>query len=108
MAHPELLLLDEPSLGLAPLVVREIFKIIRRINEEEGTTIVLVEQNARMALQIAHYGYVMENGKIVMEGSAQALRDNPDIREFYLGMSATGAVKSYIDVKSYRRRKRWL
>jgi branched-chain amino acid transport system ATP-binding protein len=108
MAHPELLLLDEPSLGLAPLVVLEIFRIIRRINEEEGTTIVLVEQNARMALQIAHYGYVMENGKIVMEGSADALRNNPDIREFYLGMSATGNIKSYADVKSYRRRKRWL
>jgi branched-chain amino acid transport system ATP-binding protein len=108
MAHPELLLLDEPSLGLAPLVVIEIFRIIRRINEEEGTTIVLVEQNARMALQIAHYGYVMENGKIVMEGAAGDLRDNPDIREFYLGISATGNTKSYTDVKSYRRRKRWL
>jgi branched-chain amino acid transport system ATP-binding protein len=108
MAHPGLLLLDEPSLGLAPLVVMEIFRIIRRINEEEGTTIVLVEQNARMALQIAHYGYVMENGKIVMEGAAKDLRDNPDIREFYLGMSAAGASKSYADVKSYRRRKRWL
>lgn len=108
MAHPELLLLDEPSLGLAPLVVREIFRIIRRINEEEGTTIILVEQNARMALQIAHYGYVMENGKIVMEGTADALRANPDIREFYLGMSAAGGVKSYADVKSYHRRKRWL
>jgi branched-chain amino acid transport system ATP-binding protein len=108
MAHPELLLLDEPSLGLAPLVVKEIFRIIRRINEEEGATIVLVEQNARMALQIAHYGYVMENGKIVMEGAADALRENPDIREFYLGMSVAGNVKSYADVKSYRRRKRWL
>jgi branched-chain amino acid transport system ATP-binding protein len=108
MAHPELLLLDEPSLGLAPMVVIEIFRIIRRINEEEGTTIVLVEQNARMALQIAHYGYVMENGKIVMEGLADELRDNPDVREFYLGMSAGGGMKSYSDVKSYRRRKRWL
>jgi branched-chain amino acid transport system ATP-binding protein len=108
MAHPQLLLLDEPSLGLAPLVVKEIFRIIRRINEEEGTTIVLVEQNALMALQIAHYGYVMENGKIVMEGSADELCKNPDIREFYLGMSAAGNVKSYSEVKSYRRRKRWL
>jgi branched-chain amino acid transport system ATP-binding protein len=88
--------------------VIEIFRIIRRINEEEGTTIVLVEQNARMALQIAHCGYVMENGKIVMEGAAGDLRDNPDIREFYLGISATGDIKSYTDVKSYRRRKRWL
>jgi len=108
MAHPEMLLLDEPSLGLAPLVVREIFRIIRMINEEEATTIVLVEQNARMALQIAHYGYVMENGKIVMEGSADDLRENPDVREFYLGMSTAGTMKSYTDVKSYRRRKRWL
>ncbi|MCE5280772.1 MAG: ABC transporter ATP-binding protein [Deltaproteobacteria bacterium] len=108
MAHPQLLLLDEPSLGLAPLVVREIFRIIRMINEEEGTTIVLVEQNARMALQIAHHGYVMENGKIVMEGAAGDLRENPDVREFYLGMSSTGNIKSYSDVKSYRRRKRWL
>jgi len=108
MAHPQLLLLDEPSLGLAPLVVSEIFRIIRRINEEQGTTIVLVEQNARMALQIAHYGYVMENGKIVMEGPAEDLVENPDIKEFYLGMAASGATKSYRDVKSYRRRKRWL
>jgi branched-chain amino acid transport system ATP-binding protein len=108
MAHPQLLLLDEPSLGLAPLVVREIFRIIRLINEDEGTTIVLVEQNARMALDIANYGYVMENGKIVMEGEANELRQNPDVREFYLGISATGSSKSYAEVKSYRRRKRWL
>jgi branched-chain amino acid transport system ATP-binding protein len=108
MAHPKLLLLDEPSLGLAPLVVKEIFRIIKRVNEEQGTTIVLVEQNANMALQIAHYGYVMENGKIVMEGKADELRENPDVREFYLGMGASGAVKSYKDVKSYKRRKRWL
>lgn len=108
MAHPQLLLLDEPSLGLAPLVVREIFQIIRKINQEQATTIILVEQNARMALQIAHYAYVMENGKIVMEGLAEDLSENPDVKEFYLGMAATGLVKSYRDVKSYRRRKRWL
>ncbi len=108
MAHPRLLLLDEPSLGLAPLVVREIFRIIRRINEEQGTTIVLVEQNANMALQIAHYGYVMENGRVVMEGEAATLRENPDVKEFYLGVSAGGAARSYKDVKSYKRRKRWL
>jgi len=108
LAHPSLLLLDEPSLGLAPLVVKEIFKIIRRINEEQGTTIVIVEQNANIALQIAHYGYVMENGKIVMEGRADELKNNPDIREFYLGMGASGAAKSYRNVKSYKRRKRWL
>ncbi|MCK9274755.1 MAG: ABC transporter ATP-binding protein [Syntrophales bacterium] len=108
MAHPQLLLLDEPSLGLAPLIVREIFKIIKRINEEQKTTIVLVEQNANMALQIAHYGYVMENGKIVMEGSAADLKENPDVKEFYLGMAASGDKKSYENVKSYKRRKRWL
>ena len=108
MAHPRLLMLDEPSLGLAPLVVREIFEIIERINREDGTTIILVEQNAGMALQIATYGYVMEHGKIVMEGRSEDLRDNPDVKEFYLGMGAGGAVKSYRDVKAYRRRKRWL
>jgi ABC-type branched-chain amino acid transport systems, ATPase component len=108
MAHPQLLMLDEPSLGLAPLVVQEIFRIIKMINEEHGTTIVLVEQNANMALQVAHYGYVMENGKIVMEGIADDLAKNPDIKEFYLGMSASGIAKSYKDVKSYHRRKRWL
>ena len=108
MAHPQLLLLDEPSLGLAPLVVQEIFRIIKKINEDQAATIILVEQNARMALQVAHYGYVMENGKIMMEGTAKELSDNPDIKEFYLGMAASGIAKSYKDVKSYRRRKRWL
>ncbi|MEA2102988.1 MAG: ABC transporter ATP-binding protein [Thermodesulfobacteriota bacterium] len=108
MAHPRLLLLDEPSLGLAPLVVEEIFRIIRRVNREQGTTIMLVEQNANMALQIAHHGYVMENGKVVMEGSAHALRENPDVKEFYLGMGTGGAARRYTNIKSYRRRKRWL
>ena len=108
MAHPKLLLLDEPSLGLAPLLVKEIFQIIRRVNQELGTTLMLVEQNANMALQIAHYGYVMENGKIVLEGSATDLRENPDVKEFYLGTAASGTLKSYKDVKSYKRRKRWL
>jgi branched-chain amino acid transport system ATP-binding protein len=108
MAHPQLLMLDEPSLGLAPLVVQEIFRIIKKINEEHATTIILVEQNAHMALQVAHYGYVMENGKIMMEGAANDLADNPDVKEFYLGMAATGIAKSYKDVKAYRRRKRWL
>jgi branched-chain amino acid transport system ATP-binding protein len=108
MANPRLLLLDEPSLGLAPLIVNEIFQIIRRINQEQGTTIVLVEQNSKMALQIAHYGYVMENGKIVMEGEAEDLRRNPDIKEFYLGMGSADTAKSYKYIKSYRRRKRWL
>ena len=108
MARPKMLLLDEPSLGLAPMLVREIFEIVQRINEEQGTTIVLVEQNANMALQIAHYGYVMENGKIVMEGKAADLRENPDVKEFYLGIAASGALKSYKEVKAYKRRKRWL
>ena len=108
MAHPGMLLLDEPSLGLAPLVVRDIFRIIRRINREQKTTILLVEQNANMALQIAHYGYIMENGKIVMQGTADELRENPDVKEFYLGVAASGNQKSFMDVKSYRRRKRWL
>ena len=108
MANPKLLLLDEPSLGLAPLIVKEIFQIIDRINREQGTTILLVEQNARMALKIAHYGYVMENGKIVMEGTSEMLTSNPDVKEFYLGMGAADKAKSYENVKSYRRRKRWL
>lgn len=108
MAHPKLLLLDEPSLGLAPLLVKEIFQIIRRINQEQGTTLLVVEQNANMALQIAHFGYVMENGKIVLESKARELRENPDVKEFYLGTAASGALKSYTDVKSYKRRKRWL
>jgi branched-chain amino acid transport system ATP-binding protein len=108
MAHPMLLLLDEPSLGLAPLLVKEIFQIIRRINQEQGTTLMVVEQNANMALQIANYGYVMENGKIVMENVAEELRQNPDVKEFYLGTATSGALKSYKDVKSYKRRKRWL
>ena len=108
MAHPQLLLLDEPSLGLAPFLVREIFEIVKRINEEQQTTIMLVEQNANMALLIAHYGYVMENGKIVMEDDATKLRENPDVKEFYLGTASSGALKSYKDVKSYKRRKRWL
>ena len=108
MARPRLLLLDEPSLGLAPFLVREIFEIIKRINQEQGTTIVLVEQNANMALNIATYGYVMENGKIVMEGKAKDLKENPDVKEFYLGTTARGLAKSYKDVKAYKRRKRWL
>jgi branched-chain amino acid transport system ATP-binding protein len=108
MAHPSLLLLDEPSLGLAPLLVKEIFQIILRINQEQGTTLMVVEQNANMALQIAHYGYVMENGKIVLESASEELRENPDVKEFYLGAAASGALKTYKDVKAYKRRKRWL
>lgn len=108
MAQPKLLLLDEPSLGLAPFLVKEIFEIVKKINEEQGTTIMLVEQNANMALQIADYGYVMENGKIVMEDEAVKLRENPDVKEFYLGTAASGTLKTYKEVKAYKRRKRWL
>lgn len=107
MARPKLILLDEPSLGLAPLLVQEIFDIIRQLNAEMGTTFLLVEQNARMALAISSYGYIMENGKIVLEGAADKLLENEDVKEFYLGLTEVGR-KSYRDVKSYKRRKRWL
>ncbi|HOI73254.1 MAG TPA: ABC transporter ATP-binding protein [Syntrophales bacterium] len=108
VAEPRLLIMDEPSLGIAPIVVREIFEIIHRINVEEGTTILLVEQNANAALSVAGYGYIMENGRIVMEGSAAELRESRDIREFYLGLTEVGTRKSFRDVKHYRRKKRWL
>jgi branched-chain amino acid transport system ATP-binding protein len=108
MARPQLILLDEPSLGLAPLLVREIFDIIGRLNREEHVTILLVEQNAAAALRIADYGYVMENGRIVLDAEAERLRSNEDVREFYLGLTEVGQRKSYRDVKHYRRRKRWL
>jgi branched-chain amino acid transport system ATP-binding protein len=108
MSRPSLMLLDEPSLGLAPLLVEEIFDIVQRLNQQEGVTVLLVEQNAAMALTIAHHGYIMENGRIVLDGAAHILRNNEDIKEFYLGLSEVGARKSYRDVKHYRRRKRWL
>ena len=108
MARPKLMLLDEPSLGLAPLLVQEIFGIIQRINQEEGTTILLVEQNATLALQIAHYGYIMEDGRVVLDGEPAVLAENADVREFYLGLTDVGGKKSYRDVKHYKRRKRWL
>lgn len=107
MARPKLLLLDEPSLGLAPIVAGEIFRLVRRLNEEQGITVLLVEQNARMALQLASYGYVMENGKIVLDGPAERLREDADVREFYLGMTKSGR-RRFTEVKSYKRRKRWL
>lgn len=107
MANPKLVLLDEPSLGLAPLLVQEIFEIVRRLNEEVGTTFLVVEQNAMVALSIAHYGYIMENGKIVMEGSRETLLQNADVKEFYLGLTEVGR-KSYRETKAYKRRKRWL
>jgi branched-chain amino acid transport system ATP-binding protein len=108
VANPKLMMLDEPSLGLAPLVVKEIFDIIERINRDEGITILLVEQNANLALSIANYAYILENGRIVMEGPGPELRQDKDIREFYLGLSETGGRKSYREIKHYRRRKRWL
>ena len=108
MARPKLMLLDEPSLGLSPLMVEEIFRVIYRINQEEKTAMLLVEQNARAALDLADYGYVMENGRIVLDGPTDKLRENEDIKEFYLGLSGAGEKKSYKDIKHYRRRKRWL
>lgn len=108
VADPKLVMLDEPSLGLAPLTVKEIFEIIASINSQEQVAILLVEQNANVALSIAHYGYILENGRVVMEGESETLRENKDIREFYLGLTEVGTKKSFRDVKHYRRRKRWL
>ena len=108
MSNPRLLMLDEPSLGLAPLLVDEVFSIIKRLNAELGITALLVEQNARRALAIAHRGYVMETGRIVLEGTAAELAGNPDVKEFYLGLGEAGGRRSYRDVKRYKRRKRWL
>ena len=108
MARPKLVLLDEPSLGLAPLLVQEIYEIIKKINAEQKMAILLVEQNARAALNIADYGYVMENGGIVLSGPADSLRNNENIRESYMGLSAVGSRRSYREVKHYRRKKRWM
>ena len=108
MSRPKLLLLDEPSMGLSPLLVAEIFNIIKAINNERGISLLLVEQNARMALLIASHGYVMENGRIVLDDTVEKLMDNEDVKEFYLGLTEVGKKKSYRDVKHYKRRKRWL
>jgi branched-chain amino acid transport system ATP-binding protein len=108
MAKPGLMLLDEPSLGLAPLVVKEIYEIIQKINQEQKMSMLIVEQNVRAALGVADYGYVMENGRIVLAGPAERLKDNEDVKEFYMGISASGTQKSYKNIKHYRRRKRWL
>ena len=109
MARPKLILMDEPSMGLSPLLVREVFSIIRRINRDLGVTILLVEQNARLALEAAQYGYIMENGKVVLDGPAESLAQNEDVKEFYLGKGAeAGGRRSFRDVKSFKRRKRWL
>ena len=108
MAKPKMLMLDEPSLGLAPLLVMEIFENIRMINRSMNTTILVVEQNARIALGISHYAYIMESGKIVLEGPSRELQENPDVKEFYMGITQGGGRKSFKEVKSYKRRKRWM
>jgi branched-chain amino acid transport system ATP-binding protein len=108
MGRPKLLLLDEPSLGLAPILIREIFDILRNINQDEGIGMLVVEQNAKIALERTQYGYVMENGRVVLDGPAERLKENEDIKEFYLGYSEKGKKRSYRDFKHYSRRKRWL
>lgn len=108
MSKPKLMLLDEASLGLAPLMTKEIFQAVRRINSEEKTAVLLVEQNARAALKVAEYGYIMESGRVVFDGPSQKLTDNPDVKEFYLGFSSMGTERSYRNVKHYKRRRRWL
>jgi len=107
MARPAMILLDEPSMGLAPQIVEEIFEIVKSLNEKEGVSFLLAEQNTNMALKYARYGYILENGRVVMDGEAKALRENEDVKEFYLGV-AEGKRKSFRDVKHYKRRKRWL
>jgi branched-chain amino acid transport system ATP-binding protein len=107
MARPKVILLDEPSMGLAPQLVEEIFEIVARLNAEAGVTFLLAEQNTNVALRYAHYGYILENGRVVLDGDAAALRGNEDVKEFYLGLSSSGR-KSFRDIKSYKRRKRWL
>jgi branched-chain amino acid transport system ATP-binding protein len=108
MSHPKLVMLDEPSLGLAPMLVEEIFGIVKTINAKEKVSILIVEQNAVAALDLAEYGYVMENGRIVLDGTSEQLKENEDVKEFYLGFGALSQRKSYRDVKHYKRRKRWL
>jgi branched-chain amino acid transport system ATP-binding protein len=108
MSHPKLVMLDEPSLGLAPMLVEEIFRIVKTIKEEEKVSILIVEQNAVAALDLAEYGYIMENGRIVLDGTSGQLKANEDVKEFYLGFGALSQRKSYRDVKHYKRRKRWL
>jgi len=108
MGHPKIMLLDEPSMGLSPLLVREIADIIKKINVETKVSILLVEQNANIALELSQYGYVMENGRIVLDGPSDKLKNNEDVKEFYLGFTGAGSKRSYRDVKHYKRRKRWL
>lgn len=110
MARPEMILLDEPSMGLAPQIVEEVFEIVRDLNEREKVSFLLAEQNTMVALRYSNYGYILENGRVVMDGEAESLRNNEDVKEFYLGLASDGEQerKSFKDVKSYRRRKRWL
>ncbi|MBW1941966.1 MAG: ABC transporter ATP-binding protein [Deltaproteobacteria bacterium] len=108
MSRPRLLMMDEPSLGLGPLVIAKIFEISKKVNREEDVSILLVEQNANLALNFSQYGYIMENGKIVLDGPAEKIMENEDIKEFYLGLTEVGKKKSYRNVKHYKRRKRWL
>ena len=108
IARPTLMLLDEPSLGISPMLTEDIFTIIARINAEHGTSMLLVEQNATVALAVAHRGYIMEGGKIVIDGTAERLAGDADVREFYLGMGGGGEARSFKDIKHYKRRKRWL
>ena len=108
MSRPRLIMLDEPSLGLAPLVVKSIFEILKQINQDRSTTLLLVEQNANLALNFASYGYIMENGRIVLDGPCRKLRENEDVQEFYLGVTDQKDRKNYAQVKHYKRRKRWL
>ncbi|RYZ07002.1 MAG: hypothetical protein EOO24_11290, partial [Comamonadaceae bacterium] len=107
MANPAMVLLDEPSMGLAPQIVEEVFEIVKDLNTREKVTFLLAEQNTSMALKYANYGYILESGRVVMDGAAHSLADNEDVKEFYLGMGG-GERKSFRDVKSYKRRKRWL
>ena len=107
MSKPKMILLDEPSMGLAPQLVEEIFEIVVRLNKEQNVSLLLAEQNTNMALRFAHYGYILENGRVVLDGKADDLRQNEDVKEFFLGLSASGR-KSYREVKHYKRRKRWL
>jgi branched-chain amino acid transport system ATP-binding protein len=107
MSRPEMILLDEPSMGLAPQLVEEIFEIVAKLNREQAVSFLLAEQNTNIALRYANYGYILENGRVVLDGSAEELRGNEDVKEFYLGLGAAGR-KSFRDVKHYKRRKRWL
>jgi branched-chain amino acid transport system ATP-binding protein len=107
MSRPRMILLDEPSMGLAPQLVETIFETVKRLNEQEGVSFLLAEQNTNVALRYARYGYILENGRVVLDGDAATLSGNEDVKEFYLGLSASGR-KSYRDVKHYKRRKRWL